>query len=51
MGESKMDIEVKNMDLKHSEIGFEVQKTSFECCFKTRMTFENNLEYSRGSPA
>ena len=40
MGESKMDIEVQNMDLKHSKISFDVQKSIFEGCFKTNMTFK-----------
>ena len=46
------------MDLKHSEISFEVQKLTFEGqkltfegCFETKTTFKNILEYSRVIPA
>ena len=46
-----MDIEVQNMDLKHSKISFEVQKRTFQGCFKTKMTFKHILEYSRVIPA
>ena len=46
-----MDIEVQNMHLKHSKISFEVQELTFEGCFKTKITLENILEYSRVVPA
>ena len=53
-----MDIEVQNMDLKHSKISVEVQKLTFEDqqlifegCFETKMTFKKILEYSRVIPA
>ena len=36
-----MDIEVQNIDLKHSKISFEVQKSIFEDCFKTKMALWN----------
>ena len=39
-----MDIEFQNMHLKKSEISFEVPKSTFQCCFKTRTTFKNILE-------
>ena len=42
-----MGIEVQNMDLKHSKISFEVQKSTFQGCFQTKMTFKNILEYPR----
>ena len=44
MGQQIMDIEVQNMHLKHSKISFEVQKLTFEGCFKTKMTSKNILE-------
>ena len=50
-GRIKMDIEVQDMDLKHSKISFEVQKLTFESCFETKMTFENISEYSQVIPA
>ena len=46
-----MDIEVQNMDLKHSKISFEVPKLIFQDCFEAKMTFKNILEYSRVIPA
>ena len=49
--EFKMDIEVQNMHLKNSKICFEDQKMFSEGCFKTKLTFENILEYSRVIPA
>ena len=39
-----MDIEVRNLDLKHSRISFEVQHLTFEVCFETKMTFKNILK-------
>ena len=51
VGQQFEDIEVQNMDLKHSKISFEVQKRTFESCFKTNMTFKNILEYSWVIPA
>ena len=39
------------MDLKHSKISFQVPKSTFECCFKTKRTLNNILEYSRIIPA
>ena len=45
MGEPKVDIEVQNMDLKHAQISFEVQRWTSERCSKTKTTFENILEY------
>ena len=44
MGQQIMDIEVQNMHLKHSKISFEVQKRTFESCFKTKMTLKNILK-------
>ena len=42
MGESTRGIEVQNTDLKHSNISFEIQKSIFEGCFKTKMTFKKH---------
>ena len=39
-----MDIEIQNIDLKHSKISFEVQKMTFESCLETKMIFKNILE-------
>ena len=38
-----MEIEVQNMDLKHSNTSFEIQKWTFERFSKTKMAFENIL--------
>ena len=46
-----MNIEVQNMDLKHSRISFEVQNLTFERFSKTNMTFKNILEYPWVIPA
>ena len=51
MGQQIMDIEIQNRHLKHSKISFEVQKRTFESCFKTNMTFKNILEVSALIPA
>ena len=42
VGESKMDIEVQNIFLKHLKISFGVQTLTFEGCFKTKMTLKND---------
>ena len=46
VGQQFEDIEVQNMEQKNSKISFEVQKSTFEGCFKTKMTFKNIPEYS-----
>ena len=51
MGQQIMDIEVQNMHLKHSKISFEVQKRTFESCFKTKMTLKNILKVPALIPA
>ena len=50
VGQQFEGIEVQNMDQENSNISFEVQKITFEGCFKTKMTFKNILEYSRAIP-
>ena len=44
VGELKMDIEVQNMDLKHSNISFKFPKQTFEGCFETKIMFLDQLE-------
>ena len=51
MGQQIMDIEVQNMHLKHSKISFEVQRLTFESCFKTKIIFKNILEVAALIPA
>ena len=51
MGQQTMDIEVQNMHLKLPKISFEVQKRTFESCFKTKMIFKNILEVPALIPA
>ena len=44
MGQQFEGIEVQNIDEELSKISFEVQKTSFEGCFETKIIFQNILE-------
>ena len=46
-----MDIEVQNMDLKHSKMSLEVRKSTFQGCFKTKLTFKDILKVSALIPA
>ena len=47
VGQQFEDIEVQNMDLKHSKISFEVPTQTSERFSKTKMTLKNILEYSQ----
>ena len=51
VGQQFEGIEVQKLDIENSKMIFEVQNSTFERLCKTKITFENILEYSWVVPA